>query len=103
MVNAWILFKTVKQAQGLWNTAAERTHTLAWFKECVILSLCGNYTSRKITASIKLANPPVTNTILSQHSTISDRTDERYSRVWRKSSREVPHLQKITAYNLHPV
>ena len=57
MVNAWVLFRTAKQAQGLCNTAAERRHTLACFKECVILSLCGNYTSRKITASIKLANP----------------------------------------------
>ena len=57
MVNAWILFKTANQAQGLWNTFAERRDTLAWFKECVILSLCGNYTSRKITVSTKLANP----------------------------------------------
>ena len=57
MVNAWILFKTAKQANGQWNTAAQRRHTLAWFKESVILSLCGNYTSRKMTSSTKLSNP----------------------------------------------
>ena len=57
MVNAWILFKTAKQANGQWNTAAQRRHTLAWFKESVILSLCGNYTSRKMKASTKLSNP----------------------------------------------
>ena len=57
MVNAWILFKTVKKEQGLWNTAAERRHTLAWFKECVVLSLCGNYTSRKMTSFVQLSKP----------------------------------------------
>ena len=49
VVNAWILYKTSKQAKGEWNMAAQRRHTLAWFKECVILSLCGKYTSRRRT------------------------------------------------------
>ena len=49
VVNAWILYKTAKQAKGEWNMAAQRRHTLAWFKECVILSLCGKYTSRRRT------------------------------------------------------
>ena len=55
MVNAWILFKTAKQANDQWNTASQNRHTLSWFKECVILSLCGNYTSRKMTSSVLLA------------------------------------------------
>ena len=41
VVNAWILYKTVKQAHSQWNSAAQRRHTLSWFKESVILSLCG--------------------------------------------------------------
>ena len=39
VVNAWILFKTAQKMKKLWNLAEERRYTLAWFKECVILSL----------------------------------------------------------------
>ena len=51
VVNAWILYKTAKQEKGEWNMAAKNRHTLAWFKECVLLSLCGSYTSRMRTYS----------------------------------------------------
>ena len=51
LVNAWILFRTTIQARGEWNQAAKRGYTLAWFKEIVILSLCGHHTSRKYQAS----------------------------------------------------
>ena len=51
LVNAWILFRTTIQARGEWNQAARRRYTLAKFKESVILSLCGRYTSRKLQAS----------------------------------------------------
>ena len=47
VVNARILYKTAKQEKGEWNMAAKNRHTLAWFKVCVLLSLCGSYTSRK--------------------------------------------------------
>ena len=47
-VNAWILYKTARQEKGEWNMAAQKRHTLAWFKESVILSLCGSYSSRKM-------------------------------------------------------
>ena len=57
VVNAWILYKTVKQAHSQWNSAAQRRHTLSWFKESVILSLCGSYTSRKHNTSVQLACP----------------------------------------------
>ena len=57
-VNAWILFKTVKREHRQWNSASEKRHTLAWFKECVVQSLCGNYTSRKMTASLKTTKLP---------------------------------------------
>ena len=49
--NAWILFRTTIQARGEWNQAARRRYTLAKFKESVILSLCGRYTSLKLQAS----------------------------------------------------
>ena len=65
VVNAWILFKTAKREKNQWNSAAQRRHTLAWFKECVIKSLCGNYTSRKLTSSLQLANPPTQNQSIS--------------------------------------
>ena len=65
VVNAWILFKTAKKSQGLWNQAAQRKHTLAWFKENVILQLCGDFTIRKQAPAVKLSNPPLpTQTIL---------------------------------------
>ena len=51
LVNAWILFRTTIQARGEWNQAARKRYTLAKFKESVILSLCGRYTSRKLQAS----------------------------------------------------
>ena len=52
LVNAWILFRTTIQARGEWNQAARKRYTLAAkFKESVILSLCGRYTSRKLQAS----------------------------------------------------
>ena len=35
--------------------------TLSWFKESVILSLCGNYASRKYHSSIQLPSQPRTN------------------------------------------
>ena len=38
--------------RGEWNSAAKQRHTLAWFKESVILSLCGDYTSRKKSKSV---------------------------------------------------
>ena len=50
-VNAWILYKTVQREKGQWNIAAQQRHTLAWFKECVVLFLCGSYTSRNFTPS----------------------------------------------------
>ena len=49
VVNAWILYKTAKQEKSEWNMAAKERHNLAWFKESVILSLCGDYTARKKT------------------------------------------------------
>ena len=51
VVNVWILYKTVQREKGQWNIAAQQRHTLAWFKECVVLSLCGSYTSRNFTPS----------------------------------------------------
>ena len=39
-VNAYILYKSSKQAKQQWNSRANRKHTLAWFKESAILSLC---------------------------------------------------------------
>ena len=51
MVNAWVLFKIAKQAQGLWNTAAESRNTLAWFKESVF------YPPVVITLHEKLQHP----------------------------------------------
>ena len=39
VVNAWILYKTVKQANGKWNSAAQRRHTLSWFKQCRSLTV----------------------------------------------------------------
>ena len=57
VVNAWILYKTVKQAHGQWNSSAQRRHTLSWFKESVILSLCVSYTSSKYNSSVQLACP----------------------------------------------
>ena len=59
VVNAWILFKTAKKMKGKWNLAEERRYTLASFKECVILSLCGTYTSRKHEPNVKISNPPL--------------------------------------------
>ena len=56
-VNAYILYKSSKQAKQQWNSAANRKHTLAWFKDSVILSLCGSFTSRKHTPSVKPVNP----------------------------------------------
>ena len=100
MFNAWILFKTDKQPQSLWNTAAESRDTFAWFKECVILSLWFLHSTKNYSIH-KVGQSRITNTILRQHSTASDTTNERYTNVGRKSSREVLHLQKITAYSLH--
>ena len=57
VVNAWILFKTVRQAKGMWNPAEQRRCTLAWFKECVVLSLCGTFTSRKTEPAVKIPIP----------------------------------------------
>ena len=51
MVNSWILFKTARKMKGCWKAADERRYTLAWFKECIILSLCGDFTSRKKTST----------------------------------------------------
>ena len=56
-VNAYILYKCSKQTKQQWNSAANRKHTLAWFKESVILSLCGSFTSRIYTPSVKPVNP----------------------------------------------
>ena len=56
-VNAYILYKSSKQAKQQWNSAASRKHTLAWNKESVILSLCGSFTSRKYTPSVNPVNP----------------------------------------------
>ncbi|KAI6646989.1 piggyBac-derived 2-like [Oopsacas minuta] len=42
VVNAWILFKTARKMKGCWKAADERRYTLAWFKENIIISLCGN-------------------------------------------------------------
>ena len=67
VVNSWILFKSAKQAKGLWNQAAQRRHTLSWFKECVILSLCGQYTSRRRKSSVK-----VTGSIILPHQGLKD-------------------------------
>ena len=50
LVKAWILFRTTIQVSDEWNQAATRRYTLAWFKESVILSLCGHHTSRKYQA-----------------------------------------------------
>ena len=55
--NSWILYKTSKKTKSIWNVASRRKHTLAWFKESVILSLCGTFTSRKQAPSVKLSNP----------------------------------------------
>ena len=44
----------MKQEKGQWNSAAQRRHTLSWFKESVIQSLCGSYTSRKHNSSVQL-------------------------------------------------
>ena len=57
VVNAWILFKTTRQAKGRWNSAEQRRYTLAWFKECVVLSLCGTFTTRKMDSAAKNSNP----------------------------------------------
>ena len=54
VVNAWILFKTARKAKGFWKAADERRYTLAWFKECIILSLCGDFTSRKQTHATRV-------------------------------------------------
>ena len=54
VVNAWILFMTARKAKGFWKAADERRYTLAWFKECIILSLCGNFTSRKQTHATRV-------------------------------------------------
>ena len=56
-VNAYILYKSSKQAKQQWNSAGNRKHTLAWFKESVILSLCGSFTSREYAPSVKPVNP----------------------------------------------
>ena len=58
VVNAWIIFKTVKQARGEWNSAVQRKHTLSWFKENVIMSLCGNYTCRRYHSAVQVPIPP---------------------------------------------
>ena len=39
----------LQSKKGELNMVAKKRHTLAWFKECVFLSLCGSYTSRKRT------------------------------------------------------
>ena len=57
VVNAWILFKTTRQAKGMWNCAERRRYNLAWFKECVVLSLCGTFTTRKMESAVKISNP----------------------------------------------
>ena len=57
VVNSWILFKTAQKSKGKWSLAEERRYTLAWFKESVILSLCGTFTSRKQTPSLNLSKP----------------------------------------------
>ena len=57
VVNAWILYKTVKQADGKWNSAAQKRHTLSWFKQSIVISLCGSYTSRKHSSSVQLVYP----------------------------------------------
>ena len=70
VVNAFILYKTAKQENGEWNSAAKQRHTLAWFKESVILSLCGGYTSRKTSPSIhepKVDQPALSIDVITQH------------------------------------
>ena len=59
VVNAFILYKTSKRAKGLWNQAAQQKHILAWFKESIILSLCGNFTTRKNAPAVKLSTPSI--------------------------------------------
>ena len=56
-VNVYILYNCSKQSKQQLNSAANRKHTLAWFKEFVVLSLCGTFTSRRYTLSIKPVNP----------------------------------------------
>ena len=58
-MNAFILYKTSKRAKGLWNQAAQQKHTLAWFKENIILELCGNFTTRKYAPAAKLSTPSI--------------------------------------------
>lgn len=58
VANSWILFKNQK-TKGKWNLAEERRYTLAWFKEKVILALCGTFTTRKQAPSLKLSKPPL--------------------------------------------
>ena len=58
VANSWILFKNQK-TKGKWNLAEERRYTLAWFKEKVILALCGTFTTRKQAPSLKLSKPHV--------------------------------------------
>ena len=41
--------------KGEWSSASQRKHTLSWFRESVILSLCGDFTSRKRAPSTRLA------------------------------------------------
>ena len=53
VVNAWILFKTARKQNNKWNLADERRYALSWFKENVILSLCGDFTPRKQRTRVK--------------------------------------------------
>ena len=57
VVNSWILFKTAMKTKGSWNLAEERRYTLTWFKESLILSLCGAHTTRKQAPNVRVSKP----------------------------------------------
>ena len=88
-VNAWILYKTARQARHQWNKAARAKDTLAWFKEKVILSLCGNFTTRRRTAQVYA------------HTEVEEHPEEdTFQNVLRHQIRpvsDIPQLQWTTA------